>query len=257
MDWFRVDSGLPQHHKLGRLARTLGSPRAHVGWSLVVLWSWAAKNREDGNLGGLDAEELAEISAWDGDPDAWRAALLRARLIDESDNGDLEIHGWIERQPLLKRRDWRSQKQRVRTTGRARDVHATATRRASTDRQTDKQTDKQKEDCAEPPKKPAASAPPPADSLLEFTTIGNGPCLWHLTRAQVEKWAIAFPGVDVLAEARKALAWLDAHPTRRKTARGMPGMLVRWLTREQNESRGLPTTAAAASAFDRAWKNAK
>lgn len=111
--------------------------------------------------------------------------------------------------------------------------------------------------CAEPPKKPAASAPPPADSLIEYPTKGEGPSSWHLTRSQVDKWSIAFPGVDVLAEARMALAWLDAHPTRRKTARGMPAMLVRWLTQEQNKSRGLPSQATASDAFDRAWKNAK
>ena len=54
---------------------------------------------------------------------------------------------------------------------------------------------------------------------------------WHLTQAQVESWAVAFPARDVLAECRRALAWVEASPARRKTARGMPRFLVAWLNR--------------------------
>ncbi len=43
-------------------------------------------------------------------------------------------------------------------------------------------------------------------------------------------WAGMYPGVDVLAECRKAYAWIDAAQNR-KTARGMSAFLVRWLNK--------------------------
>ena len=42
------------------------------------------------------------------------------------------------------------------------------------------------------------------------------------------------PGVDILGEARKALAWANANPTKRKTARGMAKFLLSWMGRVQD-----------------------
>lgn len=77
-----------------------------------------------------------------------------------------------------------------------------------------------------------ADAKPPA--VLTFPTSGV-PSMWALTQAQLDKWTQLYPGVDVLAEARRALAWVEANG--RKTARGMPAFLVRWLNRS-NDRRG-------------------
>ena len=38
----------------------------------------------------------------------------------------------------------------------------------------------------------------------------------------------------MLAESRQALAWIQAHPGRKKTARGMPAFLVGWFGRSVN-----------------------
>ncbi|QEL15620.1 hypothetical protein [Limnoglobus roseus] len=61
---------------------------------------------------------------------------------------------------------------------------------------------------------------------------GTGPIEWQLTAAKIGEWNPTFPGVDVTAECRKALAWVQAKPERRKTSKGMEGFLVGWLTRE-------------------------
>jgi hypothetical protein len=57
------------------------------------------------------------------------------------------------------------------------------------------------------------------------------PGWWVLTPAQVARWQTLYPRVDVDGECRKALAWLEANPSRQKTARGMPRFLVGWLAR--------------------------
>ena len=68
-------------------------------------------------------------------------------------------------------------------------------------------------------------------ALLTFRTVGK-PSHWSLTQTQVDLWVLAYPQTDVLQEARKALAWLEAN--NRKTSRGMPAFLVRWLGRAAN-----------------------
>ena len=80
-------------------------------------------------------------------------------------------------------------------------------------------------------------------SLLGYPTVGALP-IWCLSEAQVQEWQALYPSLDVLAEARKALAWVRASPTHRKTAAGMPRLLVGWLNRANDRggaSRAVPT----------------
>jgi len=93
------------------------------------------------------------------------------------------------------------------------------------------------EDCSEPPE--AASEP----AILVFPTVGKGPKQFGLTRSMVDAWSDVWPGIDVLAEAKKALAWVNANPTKRKTASGMPAFLTRWCNRAQD--RGAASGKAA------------
>jgi hypothetical protein len=76
--------------------------------------------------------------------------------------------------------------------------------------------------------------------------VGQGPSEYEVTELQVALWREAYPGIDVLGEVRKARAWLEANPTRRKTHRGMPAFLVSWLNRAQDRGAGgsAPRTAA-------------
>ena len=90
---------------------------------------------------------------------------------------------------------------------------------------------------SEPDKAPA-SEPAPPEVLLTFSTVGKDGDRWHLTADQVAKWQALFPTIDVMSECRKALAWCEANPTNRKTFRGMPAMLARWLTKATDSGRG-------------------
>lgn len=225
MDWFRVDSGLPQHHKLGRLARTLRARREHVGWSLICLWAWAARNREDGDLSGLDADELAEVSAWEGESEPWLKALVKCKLIDENPDGTRLIHGWQDRQPLLKRREWRSQTARDRSTSRSPDVHATTTGRVPDGHlQTDIQTDRQTK-CSST----ADSLSEPSALASEFAFGCKEQKTWSPTQTQVAEWEAKYPEIDVRAELAKAAEWSAAN--RPKAVRWMPTFCDSWLRR--------------------------
>jgi hypothetical protein len=75
-----------------------------------------------------------------------------------------------------------------------------------------------------------SSAPP----VLTFPTVGREGTTWLLTEAHVAEWQPAYPTLGVLAECRKALAWVKADPTRRKTGGGMTRFLVNWLNRATN-----------------------
>ena len=80
------------------------------------------------------------------------------------------------------------------------------------------------------------SASPPA--VLSFPTIGAGASTWQLTAEQLSEWQSVYPALDVLWECRRARAWVEAQPARRKTARGMPRFLVAWLNRAVDRSVG-------------------
>lgn len=94
--------------------------------------------------------------------------------------------------------------------------------------------------------------------LMVFPTTGTAGDSWRLRQAQVEEWQGAYPALDVLAECRRALSWVNANPGRKKTASGMPKFLNGWLSRTVDSGRvsypsnvgggpGTRTTALAAA----------
>lgn len=98
-------------------------------------------------------------------------------------------------------------------------------------------------------KKSAASASP----VFRFPC--QGPIrVWDLTDAQIAYWTAQYPGLDVLTECRKALAWCEAKPQKRKTARGMPGFLVNWFNRavdERGHQSPVPQSSPLRDKYDR------
>lgn len=55
-----------------------------------------------------------------------------------------------------------------------------------------------------------------------------------ITQKQIDTWRDAYPAVDIDVAIRQMLAWLDANPSRRKTARGCKAFITRWLGKEQD-----------------------
>jgi hypothetical protein len=90
------------------------------------------------------------------------------------------------------------------------------------------------------PSEPASAAP--SRVVLEFPTVGTRGQIWALTDAQIAAWTAAYPSIDILAEAQKALAWVHANPGRRKTSGGMSRFLVSWLNRATDHHGTAPRT---------------
>lgn len=93
-----------------------------------------------------------------------------------------------------------------------------------------------REHCAQQPPRALelAAAQTPA-ALMFFPTAGQ-PHQWPLTDTLVNGWRRDYPNVDVLAECRKAHAWVQANT--KKTAKGMPRFLNAWLARAQDRAGG-------------------
>lgn len=73
--------------------------------------------------------------------------------------------------------------------------------------------------------------------LLTFPVVGGEGATWDLTAVLRDQHQAAFPDLDVMAEYRKALAYVQSNRPKRKTARGMPTYLFRWLSRAQDVGR--------------------
>lgn len=69
-----------------------------------------------------------------------------------------------------------------------------------------------------------------ATAVLTFPCRGKQK-FWSLSEAKLAEYRETYPGLDVLAEFRKALQWLRTNPSRKKAATTMPAFLTRWLNR--------------------------
>lgn len=98
------------------------------------------------------------------------------------------------------------------------------------------------EDCAETAEPSSPPADPPVPGL-DFPVDGGDPEVpgsgtWHATEAVIRSLQAGFPSLDVMGECRKAKAWAEANPVKRKTAGGMRRFLVTWMSKEQNNGGG-------------------
>ena len=102
MAWIKVQQELKDHYKTRRLARLLKIPVTDAMGRLLTLWCWSMKFAPDGDLSCYDAEDIAAIVMWEGDPDTLLDALVNcggenaSGFIDRSDDGTMTLHDWEE-----------------------------------------------------------------------------------------------------------------------------------------------------------------
>ena len=228
MDWIRVDAGMPSHPKIGRIARELGIDRMEAVGIVVSLWCWTSISRESGILNGLEPPDLAYACLWSGDPEKIVSALTNAGLLDNCD-GVLSIHEWIDKQGRYERvRRLNARRQEsYRDSNGIRCGSVTTDRTDETDR-TDQTDETKKKSC------PKSEEP----TLLLFPVEGGKAKTWAFTETFAEQLNQAFPHLVIDDEARKALAWCIANPSRRKTPRGMPRFLNQWMATAQDKGEG-------------------
>lgn len=94
---FRVKVGFFGHPKTVKLRRRVGS----VGVERFLwLWDFCAQYRHDGNLSGLDNEEIEIAAHWEGEPGELVQALTDVGYLDEV-SGGLRIHDFGKHQPFV------------------------------------------------------------------------------------------------------------------------------------------------------------
>ena len=85
-----------------------------------------------------------------------------------------------------------------------------------------------------------AGASPPSIAVGDFPCVGKGAKTWHLTEQHLAELQEAYPGIDVLGEAKRARQWCRDNRPQRKTERGMPKFIGGWMARAQNRGSQRP-----------------
>lgn len=256
--------GLTQHRKFRRLVRALGSPIIARG-ALELMWDGCY---DSGNDYVGTAEDIEHAVAWSGEAGMLTRALAEAGAplgvgFIERLEGDGEpvyrVHDLWHHAPdyVSNRRTREDERRREKACQRCGQTYFAADPRSAycspacrqggwRDRRngpvTDRDvtvTDRNGSVARAPSTRTqhakeviSSTAPAPTEPpVLVFPIIGKGLGEWSLTPSLVAEWEGLFPGLDVQAECRSALAWVRAKPTRRKTARGMQAFLVGWFTR--------------------------
>jgi len=269
-----MKSGTIKHPKTLALAEELrrrfpaltGNVADHVAVSILArLWDWTAQYAPTGNLARWSLEAIARGLEFAEDPEAVLDALMVSGWLDRTESGDLVVHdwkdhceGWIHAKLARKGErfhDGTAPSFRYLKSGERAGVEALFTQGCG--RSTSETVDgprarlrkplafshlplAKEEDSLKAPLARGSKPPSRQDDskiLMTFETVGT-PKQWHFRQSLMDPFQEAYPNVDVLAELAKAKAWLVANPTKRKTARGMPAFLNRWLSRSVDSGRG-------------------
>lgn len=114
LTWFAIDCNLYTHPKMLKLSEALKTDVDTLVGKLGRLWAWAKlSGNEDGNIGQLPAQEIADIMRWKKSAKSLCAALLECGFLDQTEAG-LFLHGWSELNGEMtrkKRRDCERKKQ--------------------------------------------------------------------------------------------------------------------------------------------------
>jgi hypothetical protein len=96
----RIKIGLATHYKTKNLVNRLGEPAFRC---LIALWEYAAQYRPSGELKAMSAADIAEVSNWTGNPEAFVAGLLETGWLDKGRGSgrNLKLHDWKTHQPYV------------------------------------------------------------------------------------------------------------------------------------------------------------
>lgn len=238
-----------QHPKLLRLRRRLSVPTWGAVGILESLWHLTAHHAKDGAIGKtFTNEDIANAIGWDGEPDQLIEALVSAGWLDVCEVNRLVVHDWHDHCPEFVRGNIRRMKKEFATGPNTVPntvpytvgntvpysvpylVPNTVGTLSTVLQDQDQDQAKTKPEEEKSVALSEADTAPPIDSVAEYPCQGKRN-VWHLTVSQVADWQAIYPSLDILAECRKALAWLKANPQKKRTHGGMAKYLVNWLNR--------------------------
>ena len=126
----RLSIGFLDHPKTIKLQRVLGSDGV---LALERLWMFAAQYRTDGNLSGMDIDDIEIACKWNGMQGALLTALLTHKWLDENTDEEgvktYTLHGWSEHQGFIvheKERSEQAKKAAVKRWGTKANAHSNA-----------------------------------------------------------------------------------------------------------------------------------
>lgn len=105
----RLNTSILQHPKIKKLNRKFG-PQGPLSFIALILW--VAANRSDGDLMGMDADDIELAIDWPLDPGALFEALIDLHLLDEVEPRHYVIHDWADHNPWAAGSDNRSDRAR-------------------------------------------------------------------------------------------------------------------------------------------------
>ena len=115
MAWIQVHQTLKDHRKVYAAADALDIEPAHALVLIVSFWLWALDNAPSGSLDGISNRMIARAAQWNGNADEFVEALKSAELLDETSDGELELHDWQEYAGnLIEKREAEKQRSRKR-----------------------------------------------------------------------------------------------------------------------------------------------
>lgn len=268
---FRISVSATSHPKILKLMRRCGDI---AFFNLIKLWTFVAQNKPDGDLTGMDVDDIEIAAGWNGECSTFYRALLDLCLLDATEEG-LFVHDWQDHNSFAAFAKERSEKAKraaearwganKNTKGMPDDARSNANsmRQAMPNNARSNApipspnpnpipTPKDKDSCPEPSAK--ASEPQQAEqkakpgnhdqpdlAIMTFPLAKKGET-FPVTQSDIDEWGESFPGIDLLQELRHCLQWNRDNPTRRKTKAGIRRHITSWLAKAQDRARA-PTSA--------------
>ena len=241
-----MKANTPELMKFQRLQRMLRESRRGIIGLLEGMWLAVSKNCPDGGIGRFTDEEIAIMCDWENDPTELVAALVKCGWLDPCEVNRLKVHDWVDHCPRYIKGGIKTKEKAEQALGskpitiahsykpQAKAIGLKHPAKPSLTKPNQAKPILTKSEDSSAVAKPTTKPPSVENPVLEFPCVGQQK-IWGLAESQISGWSELYPSLDVLAECRKALAWVQANE--RKTASGMPKFLVRWLNKASDGSR--------------------
>lgn len=261
--------GTPEHPKTARLARLLARPKYQVVGVLESVWHFTQRYAPRGDVGKWSDEEIAASIQWEADPGELIDALVESGFLKRCDEHfRIYVHDWPEHADQTVQRC-----AEVRNYGflSIYSVHKVPQNEGAKLEKKRKKEEQASNTLAIDSKKLDSQGQGPGlvssiriekDSLVSSSLVSRnskgaaggtssevsarrkskgvffltkGPGEFFADDCFLDEYMEIFPRLDVKGEIKKAAAWCEANPGRRKTIKGMKRFLSGWLLKADME----------------------